>query len=202
MSNRFSVEAVFKGVDNVSAPITRIENRMRRFTRRLGSSIAKVNETADKIVGKLGQSVVNLGKISSAVAGITITSTAVAVQSLTEADVKTQKLAKSVGMNVDNLEALGSAVSSIGFDVETVADQIEEMNNKLGESKGMKEQVTPVKEALKTLGLNFKEIIDLPMEKQFFKILNAAKKIPDAQKAAAGLDIFFGGEGNKIIVVL
>lgn len=50
MANRFSVEAIFKAVDRVSAPVSRMQNRVGKFTRSAEKSFRKLN----KQVGKFG----------------------------------------------------------------------------------------------------------------------------------------------------
>lgn len=48
MAGRFSVEAVFRTVDRVTAPITRMQNRVGKFTRSAGRGFRKLNRQVDK----------------------------------------------------------------------------------------------------------------------------------------------------------
>lgn len=48
MANRFSVEAVFKAVDKVTAPITRMQNRVGKLTRSMRNNFDKVNRSVGK----------------------------------------------------------------------------------------------------------------------------------------------------------
>lgn len=48
MAGRFSVEAVFKAVDRMTAPISRMQNRVGRFTRAMGSRFDRLNRNVDK----------------------------------------------------------------------------------------------------------------------------------------------------------
>ena len=50
-AGRFSVEAVFKGIDKISAPVTRMQNRISKFTRRAANSIKRLNKQT-AILGK------------------------------------------------------------------------------------------------------------------------------------------------------
>jgi len=59
MASRFSVEAVFKGIDRISRPVSRMANRIGKFTRK-----ARVQLKA------LGSTVVNLGKKFTKILGI------------------------------------------------------------------------------------------------------------------------------------
>jgi len=48
MAGRFSVEAVFKAVDKVTAPVTRMQNRVGKLTRSMGRGFQRLNKTVDK----------------------------------------------------------------------------------------------------------------------------------------------------------
>lgn len=197
MAGRFSVETVFRGIDKFTAPVSRMQNRVSKFTRAVSSGLKKANRAVDKFTSSViagGKAVV----ARTAVLGAALLGT---VTLFNQASVEAEQLARAVGFNVDKLEALAGAVKPAGFELDNVVDLIEEMNNKLGESAAL-EQITPVKEALQILGLEFKNIQRLAPEDQFTAIADAALKMEDAQKAAAAADILLGGEANKIIGVL
>ena len=194
---RFSIEAVFEGIDKITAPINRIDNRLGRFTRTTRSRLRQIDRVSNDLAASLGRVALTAGK---AIAG----SGALAAGSITllnQATVRADTLAKSVDVSVNTAEALGAAVSGAGFDFETIVDLVEEMNNKLGESAGL-EQITPVTESLAILGLEFKNIQNLKPEDQFKAIANAALAMEDGQKAAAAADILLGGEANRVIGIL
>lgn len=48
MAGRFSVEAVFKAIDRVTAPVSRMQNRVGKFTRSMDRGFRKLNRTVDK----------------------------------------------------------------------------------------------------------------------------------------------------------
>ncbi len=62
MAGRFSVEAVFRAVDKVTAPVTRIQNRVGKMTRSMRRGFEKVNR--------------NISKFSAALKGAAIVATA------------------------------------------------------------------------------------------------------------------------------
>lgn len=183
MAKKFAIETIFKATDMVSGTI----NRMTK-------SVSKSARTMERAFTGVASAT---GKISLALGGVA-TAGGVATIALAKADVRAQQLAKAVGVSVNTIEALTAASAGAGFEFDNVIDLIEEMNNKLGESKGL-EEITPVKESLAILGLSFKEISKLNPEKQFLRIADAALKLDDAQKAAAASDILLGGEANKLI---
>ena len=211
MANRFSVEAIFKAVDKISAPVSRMQNRLQKFTRSIDSGLKRTTKAFSKFTRTVGKTVFALGSLTKKAAGFGLNLAAGATVAtggfvtllnfMTKADVEAQKLAKSIGFNVSELQALSKVVEGAGFNFDNVVDLIEEMNNKLGESSGL-EEITPVKESLEILGLSFEKIKNLAPEKQFKAITNAALAMDDAQKAASASDILLGGEANKIIGVL
>ena len=48
MAGRFSVEAVFKAIDRVTAPVTKMQNRVGKFTRSVNRGFNKLNRTVNK----------------------------------------------------------------------------------------------------------------------------------------------------------
>lgn len=198
MAGRFSVEAVFKAVDRITAPVSKMQNRIGKFTRGMTKGLEKANRAVDKVTGTM----VRAGSATVKSLGAVAATLGTVITLFNKSSVEAEQLANSVGFNVDKLEGIAGAVAPAGFQLDNVVDLIEEMNNKLGESAGLKDTITPVKESLAILGLRFKDIINLSPEKQFEAITNAALKMKDAQKAAAAADILLGGEANKIIGVL
>ena len=51
--NRFSVEAIFKAVDKMTAPVRRMQNRVGKFTRSAERGLRRVNRAADAVAGTL-----------------------------------------------------------------------------------------------------------------------------------------------------
>ena len=133
----------------------------------------------------------------------TVTATTAAIFGYTsivnKANVENENLANSVGQNINTMEALGGEARKLGLDFDNVIDLAEEMQNKLGESAGLGEAITPVTESLQILGLTFEEIDKLSPEKQFETIIDAAIGLEDATNAAAAADILLGGEASKLI---
>lgn len=136
-------------------------------------------------------------KVAIAIGAATAAVTALIVHTNRET-AEMANLAKSVGLTTDNLIALSGVVSEIGLNTENVIDLVEEMNNKMGEKKGLG-QFTAVEESLRLLNLDFKELEQLEPDKQFIRILDAAAGLADQQKAVSAVDMLFGGEANKIL---
>jgi hypothetical protein len=136
-------------------------------------------------------------KAATAIAGITAAATGFAVVTNKQTAINAN-LAASVGMSAESYEAWAGLMKQIGFDGERVVAMQEELNNRLGELKGLGEFIT-AEESLQMLGIRFKEIRDLAPEEQFLKILSTAKEMEDHQKAVSAVDMMFGGEANRVL---
>ena len=51
MAGRFSVEAVFKAVDRVTAPVTKMQNRVGKFTRSMEAGMRRADKAMSKVAG-------------------------------------------------------------------------------------------------------------------------------------------------------
>ena len=139
-------------------------------------------------------------KVSTAV-GLATAALSAAVVVTNKQTAEVNNLAKAVGVTTEFLLGMGGVVGEIGLKTENVVDLVEEMNNKFGEKAGLG-KFSAVEDSVKILGLNFAEIKKLEPEKQFIKVLDAAKKLKDQQKAVSAVDMLLGGEGNKILGLL
>lgn len=147
--------------------------------------------------GKFKNMVGEAAKFTTVVAAGT-TAIGAAVTMTNSMTAKQEGLAKSLGISGQYMRLWGGIASEAGLEADNVGDLIEEMSNKLGESKGL-EEITPVTEALQILGLRFEELKDLKPEEQFNRIAEAAKNLDDHQEAVSAADILMGGEANKFI---
>jgi TP901 family phage tail tape measure protein len=74
MAGRFSVEAVFKAIDKVSAPVTRMQNKVGKMTRSMERGLHRVNKSMDNLRDGIKRgaaySAAALGTVSVAMADI------------------------------------------------------------------------------------------------------------------------------------
>lgn len=61
MAGRFSVEAVFKAVDRVTRPVSRMQNRVGKFTRSMNRNFTRLNRT----VNKFGRGMKRAGQVAA-----------------------------------------------------------------------------------------------------------------------------------------
>lgn len=65
MAGRFSVEAVFKAVDRVTAPVTRMQNRMQKFTRSVTRGLRRVDKSLNAVVSSLKRGTITAVKFGT-----------------------------------------------------------------------------------------------------------------------------------------
>jgi len=167
---------------------------------KLSGDFKKADSSAQKFSKALKASAKVAGAFALAAGGAAV-GVGVFVTKTNKATVEALALSEALGLSANKAMALDTILKPVGLGAENVADLMEELNNKLGESKGL-EALTPVKESLSILGLKFQEINKLKPEEQFQKITDSALKMKDAQQAAAAVDILMGGEANKVISIL
>ena len=201
--------------------ITKSINRINAAKINIKSTIHKTEIIKQNFIGNVGKVVA----MSAALGGV-----AFGINKINEETTQMANLAGTVGLSFGTVNTLGSAIKGIGLNYEHVTDIMEELNNKIGESKvkykeWLKEDkgkgkelklVGGVDDAFKGLdfslsdksfrGLNyektFKKFIKMKGDKQFELVMDTALKMKDKQKAASMVDILMGGEANKILSFL
>ena len=160
--SKYKISTVFSAIDKMSAPISKMQKRVGKFTAAAEMGMRKVSSATNAI----GGAALNTAKKAGlAIASISAASV-VAASLINKQESEWVKMNKAVGANVETSEALAAAIASAGLESDTVIDLFEEMNNKLGESAGL-EEITAVTESLGILGLKFKDI-----KKLIFQVSN------------------------------
>jgi tape measure domain-containing protein len=130
MAGRFSVEAVFKAVDRVTAPITRMQNRVGKFTRSMEAGLRRANKALNKVVGGLARGaktavkfgVVGLGAISAGVALLLKQ-----FSKIENAQAAFQPLIGSAEKARQAVEAINETAATTPFQFETLADSVNQL---------------------------------------------------------------------------
>lgn len=129
MAGRFSVEAVFKAVDRVTAPVSRMQNRVGKFTRGAGQGFHKLNRSVEKFSNgvKRGAVVVaaSTALIGAALAGV-VTTGAQFEQTIVNA---AAKFPGEIRRGTEAFKALEEAARQTGKTTEFTASQSAEALN-------------------------------------------------------------------------
>jgi F0F1-type ATP synthase assembly protein I len=133
------------------------------------------------------------------IAGIVATGAITTLNALTATQ---EKQADIIGFSGQAFREWAGIAKDAGFEAEHLTDLVEEMNNKIGEAKGLSELITPVKESLQILNIEFETLKQLKPEEQFNLLANSIVDLQDKQAAVSAADILFGGEANKFFSYL
>lgn len=197
MGNKYSIETIFKAIDKISAPVSRMQKRVRDFTDSAARGLKKASDVSwTWTKGLLALGSAASGAFVTAAGGI-----ALFVTETNKANAEMANMSKAMGISTDMTRAMEGVLANSTMNWENFTDQIEEMRNKFGEIKGAGE-MKKLTEALAVANLKWKDLKNLSPEKQYIKIMDTLVKMGDAQKAAFVADEIFGGEGNKITGLL
>lgn len=123
MAGRFSVEAVFKAIDRVTAPVKRMQNRVGKFTRGMSRGFHKLNRTVGKFAGgikKAGIATVAALALSGAALADVITTGAEFEQTLVSA---AAKFPGEIRKGTESFQQLEAAARKTGKTTEFTATQ-------------------------------------------------------------------------------
>jgi TP901 family phage tail tape measure protein len=123
MAGRFSVEAVFKAVDRVTAPVSRMQNRVGKLTRSMGRGFDKLNRSVGKFASGVKKGAVAVTAalaVSSAAMANVIGTGAEFEQTLVNA---AAKFPGEIRRGTEAFEQLESAAKKTGSTTEFTASQ-------------------------------------------------------------------------------
>ena len=124
MAGRFSVEAVFKAVDRVTAPVSRMQNRVGKFTRGMERGLRSANRALNKFVGGLARAGKGLLKLSVAGVGVLTASVGLLVREFSKvenAEAAFTPLLGGAERAKQAVQALNDTAASTPFQFETLA---------------------------------------------------------------------------------
>jgi tape measure domain-containing protein len=124
MAGRFSVEAVFKAVDRVTAPVSRMQNRLGKMTRSMERGLRSANRALDKFVGSLASAGKSVLKFGTAGVGVLTASVGLLVREFSKvenAEAAFTPLLGGAERARQAVDALNETAASTPFQFETLA---------------------------------------------------------------------------------
>jgi hypothetical protein len=131
MSSRFSVDAVFRAVDKISAPISKMQARASKFTRGLRRGFHKVNKAVDSVNGRLARTGAIAGGALAAGAGIAV----VALNKVADAADNLAKTSRRIDFPIEELQEWSFVASQSGVDTKTFGSSLGAFTKRLGEAR-------------------------------------------------------------------
>lgn len=145
-----------------------------------------------------------LAKVTGAAAGAAFAAASVGIAAMTKSGLDAvdaqAKMARSVDGSIDGLRALQLAGSDAGASVELVNSAVQQMGKRLSEAA--REGKGPAADALKVLGLNARELMQLDVDERIGAIADRINAMGLSAQDAAGLMREFGVRNNEISLIL
>lgn len=198
---RFNAAATdAKAMGHELRDLGRVEQQLKQKIERTNAAIERRERLGQRLTGlRTGLASAGRGLATTGVwAGGSIGAGLAAVTLTNRMSAQQANLAAAVGLSAKEMGIWSAIVEQAGFDAEHVNSLVEELNNKFGESKGLGEQTTAVKDAMTILRLDFERLKRLKPDQQFRAIVEAAQQI-GGQEAVSAADILLGGEASRII---
>jgi len=124
MAKRFSVEAVFKTVDRITAPVTRMQNRVRKFTRSMERGFARANRSLSRMLSRMRRGAVTVAKFGAITIGGLTASVGLLIREFSKienAEAAFTPLLGGAKAAKKLVEELNTAAASTPFQFETLA---------------------------------------------------------------------------------
>ncbi|UBB19545.1 hypothetical protein [Comamonas odontotermitis] len=118
------------------------------------------------------------------------------VLGVTAAQTELKHLSEISGVSVEKLSGMAAIAKYSGTQADQLADSMNQLTQKMVETK---KESDPAAEALKKIGINFKEFRDLTPDEQFLQIAKSLDKFEDGAGKSAAIMAIMGEEGAKLL---
>lgn len=193
MAGRFSVEAVFKAVDRITAPVSRMQNRVGKFTRGMARGFRKV----DRAIGKMLSGMKTVALFTTGALTVAATGAALAVKSLADEADALAKQSRRLDFPIEDLQEWKFAAEQSGVSTELFDKSIGAFSKRLGEARaGTGALVTILKKSNPEL---LKQVTSADNVADAFDLyLKAMRETPNATDRAALAAAGFSRAGLKM----
>lgn len=166
-------------VDQTKAAFESVKNNF--------NSMGQAANVAQSMIGKITGPLLAIGSITSFKS---------MVDGVISAKVELARLSVQTGATVESLSAISSVAKLNGVDIESVGSAINKMQKNLASSD---EKSKGAAQALKALGINLKEFVDLPVDQQ---MLTLAKRLDEFQDGGGKSAVIMNLMGKGAAVLL
>lgn len=161
MAGRFSVEAVFRAIDRVTAPVNRMQNRVGKFTRSMRRGFTRL----DRTIGKLRRGIKTVGLAVVASAAIMVTALAGPLKvgaEFEQAIVDVGAVSLQTRKQIQPLEDLALSLGrSTKFTATQAANAMEVMSRAGFDASAILKAVPAVLDAAAASGLEIADVADV-----------------------------------------
>lgn len=197
MAGRFSVEAVFKAVDRVTAPMSRMQNRVGKFTRSVTRGLRKANKAVDKMVRGMGRGIKTVAKFGGAAIGLGSAATIAAFDKAAGAADALAKQARRLKFPIGELQEWKFVAEQSGVSNELLDNSLGAFSKRLGEAAG---GAGPLVSGLKKINPELLEQLKAAdnISDAFGLYIDAMREADTATERAALANAAFSRSGLKL----
>jgi len=134
MAGRFSVEAVFKAVDRITAPVSRMQNRVGKFTRGLTRGLRNANRALNKFTGGLRRGAALAAKFGGAILAAAGVAVVTAINRIADAADKLAKQSRRLQFPIEELQEWKFVSEQSGVSTELLDKSLGAFSKRLGEA--------------------------------------------------------------------
>ena len=194
MAGRFSIEAVFKAKDRLTAPISKMQNRITKFTRSMERGLRKANRAVGKLGAALGKGV----KAGAAIAVASITAVGLALNKTADSADALAKQSRRLEWPIEELQEWKFVADQSGVSSEQLDSALGAFSKRLGEAKaGTGPMVAGLKKIDRQL---LRQMIQTTDVSEAFEIyIGAMRDADSATKKAALANAAFSRSGLNLV---
>lgn len=136
MAGRFSIEAIFKAVDRITAPVSRMQNRIGKFSRATERVLRNINRPMSKFIRSIGNGITRLAKLGAALGAAGFAAVATALQKTADAADKLAKQARLLDFPIQDLQEWKFVAEQSGIATSLFDSSMGAFTKRLGEAAG------------------------------------------------------------------
>ena len=198
MAGRFSIEAVFKAVDRVTAPVSRMQKRVGKFTRKMERGLRSVNRRLNKMIGGLKRGAAIALKFGGAAIIAGVTATAIAINKVADAADALAKRTRRIKFPIKEFQEWQFVAEQSGISSEMFDKSMEKFVKTVGEARaGTGTLVTILKKTNKPLLRQLLATNDV--SKAFDIYMSALRGTENQMEKTALATAAFGRTGGKFL---
>jgi len=135
MAKRFSVEAVFKAVDGLTAPVSKMQKRVGKFTRAMARGLNKANRSLKKVTRGLKTAAAASLKFGGAAIAAGVTAFAIALNKVATAADELAKRTRRLDFPIEAFQEWQFVAEQSGLSTEAFDKAIEKFAKSVGEAR-------------------------------------------------------------------
>jgi len=194
MAGRFAIDTVFKAMDRVTAPVSKMQRSVGKFTKSMERGIRRVNNRLTRMAKHLRTGLlIGITALTGA-----FTAAGFSIKKVADRADELAKTARIIDMPIEDLQKYQFVAEQSGLSTDEMTKSLEILDKQVGQAKdGTGLLITTLKKGDPVL---LRQLKTTKNTAQAFKlVMNALRKIKDPMKKAELATGAFGRQGFKLI---